>query len=219
MAKDSSQGETHLLLLQDAQAYLKSLLEEKVPDSLLTAAWEDFYRVYDDLIRRFVVSQGVLRSDVEDCVQEVWSEVVDRLVDFNRPPDRPGLRAWLYALVRSKTTNVFRKKARQPAESLDEAMIGGLEPGDAQADPATLYEQKWEQAVLQSVVAQLREELPPTNSRILQMRIIERRSVEEVARVLNLTPAQVHARQHRIMKKLQAHVALYTGAPFGPQSP
>ncbi len=215
MAADNGNDETYLPLLQDAQAYLKLLLANKVPNSPLAVAWENFYRVYDDLIRRFVVAQGVSHSDVDDCVQEVWSEITARLSEFDRPADRPGLRAWLYTLVRSKATDVARSKARRPVVSLDQRKLAGHEHGDTRADPATLYEQQWEQAVLESIVSQLREELSATNSRILQMRLIDRRSAEQVASELNLAPQQVHARQHRIMKKLRARVALYSGGSLG----
>ena len=218
MAADKAKRETYLPLLQDAQAYLKFLLEDMVPNSVLVLAWENFYRLYDDLIRRFVVAQGVPQSDVDDCVQEVWSEVTKGLFKFDRPADRPGLRAWLYALVRSKATDVFRSKTRRPTSSLDQRMMAGHEPGDSQADPATLYEQQWEQAILESIISQLREELSPTNSRILQMRLIDRRSAEDVASELNLAPQQVHGRQHRMMKKLRSRAALYTGDPIGSYS-
>ena len=80
MASDKGNNETSLPLLMGAQAYLKLLLNNKVPDSLLAAAWENFYRVYDDLIRRFVIAQGVPHSDVDDCVQEVWMAVAPRLL-------------------------------------------------------------------------------------------------------------------------------------------
>jgi RNA polymerase sigma factor (sigma-70 family) len=199
--------ETCVPMLRGAQSYLKALVNDTAPDSLVSSAWDDFYRVYDDLIRRFAIAQGVPRSDVDDCVQDVWSEVAARLAKFDRPADRPGLRSWLFALVRSKATNLFRKKARQPQESLDERIGAGYEPGDAQDDPAMLFEHRWEQAVLDSMVAQLHEELSSTNSRILRMRLIEGSRVEDVAGELNLAPEQVYARQHRILKKLRARVA------------
>ncbi len=215
MAANEGHRETYLPLLQDTQEYLKLLLEDKVPDSLLVVAWENFYRVYDNLIHRFVAAQGVAYSDVDDCVQEVWSEVAARLFEFDRPADQPGLRAWLYALVRSKATNAFRSKARRPAVSLDQQKLAGNEQADTRADPAALFEQQWEQAALESVLEEFYEELSATNARILQMRLIEHRSVDEVASELNLEPQQIHARQHRLMKKLRARVALYTGGPLG----
>jgi RNA polymerase sigma factor (sigma-70 family) len=160
--------ETHLPMLWGAQNYLQALLDDKVPDSLVAATWENFYGLYDDLIRRFVVAQGVPPSDVDDCVQEVWTEVAARLVKFDRPADRPGLRAWLYALVRSKATNAYRKRARQAAASLDELTEGGNEPGNSHGDPAAVYEEEWKKAVLNTVFEQLCEEMSPTNVRLMQ---------------------------------------------------
>lgn len=215
MRKDDICGETCLEMLQGAQNYVKSLLEFKAPNSVVAMAWEDFYAVYDDLIRRFVAAQGVPRSDVEDCVQEVWSEIACRLIKFDRPVDRPGLRAWLFALVRSKATNVFRRGSRRPAVSLDQRMLAGHEPRDPQPEPSAQYDLQWKQAVVESMIAQLRKELPPISARLLQARLVEHRSVEEVAAELNLSPDQIYARQHRIMKELRARVSLYTGAPIG----
>ena len=206
---------TDMFVLNSSQEYLQELCERHVPDSLLAEAWEEFYRVYSDLIRRFAITQGLRDADLDDCVQEVWNTVATSLFHFEHPENRPGLRAWLFTLVRSKATNVFRSKARRPADSLDQKMIAGQEPGDTKSDPATLYEQQWEQALLDSVVSQLREELSPTNARILQMRLIDHRSVNEVASALNLTPKQVNAQQYRVMKKLRTRVALFTGDPIG----
>jgi len=193
--------ETCVSLLRGAQAYLKA------PREHVSAAWDSFYALYDVLIRRFVIAHGVPRCDVDDCVQEVWREVAVRLAGFNRPSDRPGLRAWLYALVRSKATNVFRRKARQSAESLDDRISAGHEPRDSGADPAAAFERRWERAVLDKIVDQLREDLSPTNGRILQLRLIERRSVDDVAAELNVPAAVIHARQHRILKRLKSGVA------------
>ena len=120
--KKTSRASTYLPLLKDAQEYLQLLLEDRAPNSVLALAWNDFYRVYDDLIRRFVSAQGVATSDVDDCVQEVWSEVVTRLARFDRRPDRPGLRSWLYKLVRSKSADVYRSRQRQPTAGMDEAL-------------------------------------------------------------------------------------------------
>ncbi|MFQ5730501.1 MAG: sigma-70 family RNA polymerase sigma factor [Planctomycetaceae bacterium] len=215
MASNSRVQSTDMFVLNSSQQYLRSLCERNAPGSLLAEAWEEFYRVYDDLIRRFAIAQGLRDADLDDCVQDVWNAVAASLFTFEHPENRPGLRAWLFTLVRSKATNILRSKARSPARSLDQEMIAGQEPGDPQADPAKLYEQQWEQALLDSTVSQLREELSPSNARILQMRLIDHRSVDEVARELNLTPEQVHARQYRVMKKLRTRLALYTGDPLG----
>ena len=215
VASHASDCDTYLPLLKNTQAYLRSLLERQAPDTVLTEAWEHFYRIYNGVIRRFVIAHGIRDADVDDCVQDVWSEVAARLVEFRRPRNRPGLRAWLYTLVRSTTTNVLRGKARHPAGSLDEAIRAGDEPSSNESDPADVCQWQWENALLSTVLAELRSEVSQRNSRLLHMRLIETRSVAEVAAALSLTREQVRSRQYRMLRKLRARMAVYTGRHFG----
>jgi RNA polymerase sigma factor (sigma-70 family) len=210
----ASACDTHVPLLWSTQRYLQSLLERKAADSVVTAAWQDFYRVYDELIRRFVIAHGVRSADVDDCVQDVWSEVATRLVHFRRPGDRPGLRAWLYTVVRSKATDLRRRNARHCARSLDDAIEAGDEPCGNESQPADVYQRQWEKALLWTVLAELRSEVSDRNFRVLHMRLIEGRGVAEVATVLGLTSENVWYRQHRMLGKLRARLAMYTGKHF-----
>jgi len=73
---------TNINLLEQTQAYLQAMLQRRAPDTLLSQAWQEFYRVYSDVIRRFVIVHGARGADVDDCVQEVWSAVALRLTDF-----------------------------------------------------------------------------------------------------------------------------------------
>ena len=86
-------SETNVILVGWVQEYLRSQLQENTPDALLTAAWDEFYRVYDDLMRRFACSRGLSGSDVDDCLQAVWLEVASGFGDFEHPVDHSGLRS------------------------------------------------------------------------------------------------------------------------------
>ena len=206
---------TRLTLLKKTQDYMQALVESQAPDSVLAEAWQEFYRVYNSLIERFAVSQGVRGADVDDCVQEVWREVATRLSGFQRPDSRPGLRAWLYKVVRSKSTDLLRRRSRQPATSLDKQMEAGHEPLDSNCDPAASLDREWEDAMLETLLADLRTRVSELNYQVLEMRSVKQRSVSEVARALELTPEQVRYRHHRMLRKLQARVTVYTGKPFG----
>ena len=101
---------TDMFLLNASQAYLQALCKRKAPDSFLAEAWNEFYRVYSDLIRRFAIKQGLRSADLDDCVQDVWSTVASNLAHFEYRENRSGLRAWLYTLVRSKAVDLLRQK-------------------------------------------------------------------------------------------------------------
>jgi len=206
---------TNLMLLGWSQEYLRLQLQQQSPDSLLSAAWDEFYRVYDDLIRRFAFSRGLTGSDADDCVQTVWMEVASRFGDFQVSETRAGLRSWLYTLVRSNASNLLRRRRRRPAESLDVAREVGLEPVGREADPPQLLEQDWERALLETLLKELQQEISETNWRLLRMRCLEGWEVAEVAAELGLSSEQVWYRQRRLMKKLKARVAVFTGQSLG----
>lgn len=206
---------TNVSLLEQTQAYLQAMLQRRMPDTLLAHAWQEFYRVYSDVIRRFVIVHGARGADVDDCVQEVWSAVALRLADFEHPGDRPGLRAWLYAVVRSKTTDVIRRNARRASQNLDACIEKGDEPSSDEPDPAAAMEQQWDATMLRSAMGELRQQISEINFRVFEMRTIEGCSEAETAAALDLTREQVRYRKHRAQRKPKALLAVYRGEHFG----
>ena len=137
----------HRELVENSQEFLRAAMAEQMPDALLTAAWDEFYRVYDVLIRRFAVARGVRGADVDDCVQDVWSEIAKRLVGFQITSEA-GLRSWLFALVRSRATDMFRRRTRRPLAFLGDSLQEGLEPAGREPDPSTRYDDAWQEEVV-----------------------------------------------------------------------
>ena len=205
---------TDLSLLEKTQQYLQVLLSQKAPDSLLEQAWEMFYGVYTRLLRRFIISRGIRDADVDDCLQEVWREVAARLVEFDHPRDHPGLRAWMYAVVRSKTTDSVRQRIKQGTIGLDDSVLQ-LEPDSRELDPAEHFERQWEDVMLQTIVEDLRGTASERSYQVFQMRSVENRSVKEVADALGISAEQVRYRHHRMLKKLKTRRSLFTGDPLG----
>jgi RNA polymerase sigma factor (sigma-70 family) len=205
---------TNVELLGLTQEFLRSEVRRQAPDSLLSTVWDEFYRVYNELLRRFAVARGLRGADVDDCLQEVWFEISRSLAEFEHPHNRPGLRAWLYSVVRSKANDHFRRSTRRQADSLDAARQAGVEPVSSASDPAS-PPQEWEQALLETVLQELRGELSEENRRLLEMRLVDQRDVAEVAAELQITSEQVWYRQHRLLKKLKVRMSLFTGEQFG----
>ncbi len=208
-------GKTNLFLLEQTQEYLKALLEHQAPDSVLQESWDVFYELYNRLIRRFVVAHGVRHEDVDDCIQDVWSEVATRLVHFGRAPGRPGLRAWIYTVVRSKATNVVRQKTKSGISGMHDADTSRLEPCSREPDPAVHCERAWNEAAVHTLLEELESEVSQLNYGVVYLRFIERKSVGEVADQLGISNEQVRYRQHRMLKKLRAKHSLLAGMPIG----
>lgn len=217
MTTDSSYSEdaTNLPLLESTQTYLQSLLERQAPDSVLSEAWDEFYRVYSELIRRFVFARGVPAADVDDCVQEVWSTVAQKLVKFQHPKNRPGLRAWLYTVVRSKVTDIMRQRIRQRSVNLDSDIPVADKNAVIPGQPGEADEAAWLTTLAEMLLEELRPNVSDLNYQVVRMRLFEGRSVSDVAAALDITPEQVRSRQHRLLSKLRVRQAIYTGRTLG----
>jgi len=202
---------TNVELLEQTKHYLQARLQHLAPDTVLAQAWDEFYRVYSSLVRRFVVAQGLRGADADDCVQGVWSTVAVKLAEFERPPQRSGLRAWLYTIVRNKATDALRTRLRYQGRHSDLPRDTGLEPCSREPDPAAALDTQWERAMLQTTLDELRLRVPEINYRCLVMRVLEGRSEAETAAALQLTPEQVRHRKYRMQRQLQSLLSVYTG--------
>lgn len=208
---DETQGE----LLSLTREYLRQRFAGIDPESVLVRAWERFHQVYSQMIRRFAYSCGVAGSDLDDCQQEVWRAVLAELPRFEYDSNRGRFRSWLYQMVKRKAVDAARRRIRKPAVPLSSLSIRGWEPRGPVCDPSVALEQRWNEELLEVVLGELRSELSERSFRVLQMRSLEQRSVEETAAALALTPDQVRARHHRALRKLRVRMGLYAGQDFG----
>ncbi len=203
--------ETNLSLLDRTQAYLRLVLAAQVPDSLLVAAWAEFYRIYNELIRRYVLSRNIPSMEVDDCLQEVWVAVAKHLVHFEHPRERPGLRAWLYQLVRSKATDVIRQRARDP---LAQAQSGAA-PDHIAADESSLS--VWNKLLVDTLLDDIALTESKLTCKIFRMRLFEGRKTAEIAAELKISQEVVRYRYNSLVRKLRHRMAVYTGDTFSPQ--
>ncbi len=199
---ESDPERTDLSLLGKTQSYLRAILEARVPDSLLTAAWEEFYRRYDEIIRRFVRASGIPASDVEDCVQEVWMAVCKYLADFRHPVQRPGLRAWLYQLVHSKAVDVLRSQRRKSrTTTLSEEVV------DERTSRSV-----WDAIFIRLIYEEVTMGQPELRRKVFQMRFVEGLPTGEVSNQLGVNPNVVRYHFRRMLHILRQHAAVFAGS-------
>jgi RNA polymerase sigma factor (sigma-70 family) len=196
-------------LLQDVQAYLECLSNQQAPHGQRLSRWERFYQVCAPLIRQFALARGVPKGDLGDCLQDVWLALITSLRGFRYDPERGQFNSWLFALVRSKAIDLARKQCRHASESLSgrEEIV----PAGEDTDPLARCEGKHQREIVRDVMAELWRHLPPRSYDVLFLRSIKDLEVTEVARVLELTPAQVRQRHHRAKKKFHDLLKVYSG--------
>jgi RNA polymerase sigma-70 factor (ECF subfamily) len=196
-------------LLVFTQAYLDCRCQGLAPGTELSEAWQQFYDICEPCLKRFAVGCNVPAADVEDCVQQVWAELLKKLPNFPYDPKRGRFCSWLFALVHSRAIDLLRRRRTAGLSSTQQADLCSQEE-----TPAATAEKQGERATVQRVLAMLRARVSETNFRVFEMRWINEWTVQEVAARLGLAPACVRLRAHRTKRIFERLFRLCSRTPM-----
>lgn len=150
------------------------------------------YETYAPAIYRYIAYRVSAESDVKDLTAEVFVRMVEGLPAY-RLTGAP-FESWLYRIAEARIVDFRRRARRRPQVELSEALA------DQTALPEEQAEQQQEFEALRHALQQLSDE----HQSILILRFVERKSHEDVARILNKTVGAVKAAQHRALIQMVA---------------
>lgn len=197
-------------LLSDARSFLREQVSGVDPNSELAHSWDEFFAIYDAIIRRFAIAGGVPPHEVDECVQEVWTAVVVHLDRFQPDPNRGRFRTWLFQIVRSKSTNLIRQRRRSSAMSLNDSRHDFDVPGHDEGDSAQELERSWQQESFRVLLADLKRHVSPVSYQIFRLRAVSNKSFDELARKFQMEPSAVRTRYHRTLNWFREHRRRYS---------
>ena len=201
--------ETDNDLLSSVQQQIRAGIQKLVPGSPAARDWKRFCQIYTGTIRRTAKACGLPPDETEDLEHETWVQVMRKLPDY-RPSGRPGsFRRWLHTIVRHKAIDLLRRKKRHPTRSLAMVFDDAEQPIDPGPDPADAYERCWTRELVSSVLDILRVTDPDT--RLLEMRVLEGQSIQQIAVASARPPQHVRTRIHRVTKRLGKAVEYFLG--------
>lgn len=153
-------------------------------------------------LRNFIRRRVPDRSDAEDILQDVFSELVEayRLM---QPIEQVG--AWLFRVARNRITDLFRK--RKPEALPDQPAFAA--DGDALAleellpSPDGGPEEAYVRAVLLEELEDALDELPKEQREVFIAHEIEGRSFKELAAETGLSVNTLLSRKHYAVLRLR----------------
>jgi RNA polymerase sigma-70 factor (ECF subfamily) len=148
------------------------------------------YETYSEIIYRYVFYRVPTTADAEDLTAEVFLNMVKQLPRY-RMTGVP-FEAWLYRIAAARVADFYRHSGRRVQVELSETL------GDSTPLPEEQILRQQEIDTLRSALEQLGEE----HQTILFLRFRERKSHEEVARILGKTVDGVRSAQHRALSRL-----------------
>jgi RNA polymerase sigma-70 factor (ECF subfamily) len=169
------------------------------------AAWEQFAELYTPLLLRFARRHGLQEADAHDLVQEVLKAVTTAAERLEYDPRRGSFRGWLYAVARSKLSNLLAARARQAQGSGDSGVQGLLEQQPA-ADDSAEWDAEYERRLFAWAAEQVRAEFQEKTWQAFWRTAVEGRPAGEVAAALGLSVGAVYVAKSRVMARLKEQV-------------
>ena len=171
-----------------------------------TAAFEELVSRYEDKIFRLTKNITGNHEDAEDAMQDAFLNAYSHLQDFHGDS---RFYTWLVRIAANES--LMRLRRRRPNHfSLDEPVEGerDLMPRELEDwDPSP--EQRYAQAELQGILAEIIETLDPEFRIVLILRDLEELSTQETADTLGMSVSAVKSRllraRLRLREKLNRH--------------
>jgi len=182
-----------------------TLLLQGLADPRNHAIWSEFDQRYRPVVQAFARKLGLSAPEADEAAQDTLSDFAEQYRGGRYDRGRGRLRAWLFAIAKTRVARLQRARAQQRAQRGESAL--GVLPEDA--DPEAVWEAEWRRAVFQSALAELRtaESLDPTTLRAFERVALEGRDVRETAAELGVTPNAIYIAKHRCLERLRAFVA------------
>ena len=151
----------------------------------------DIYEHHSPGIYRYAIRLLGDKTVAEDCVSETFSRFLGVIRRGGGPKE--NVKAYLYRVAHNWITDYYR---RQPLPELPLEVDEHVEPG---SNPANMVSEAMERERVRVVLLRL----PPEQQQIIQLRILEKWSHEDVAQVLGKTADATRSMQYRALASLR----------------
>ncbi len=158
-----------------------------------------FYNHYSPKLLKFIRQRVRDECDVEEIAQDTLYAFLEGARDFS---GKSSLYTYLCAIASHKIVDFYRKKRLK--KIVFSQLPQGIEVliSELVSDPQKIMES----GLIRSKITQIFRKLAPIHARILHLKYIEGRSVEEISRLLNISFKSVES---GLFRARRAFVKLY----------
>jgi RNA polymerase sigma-70 factor (ECF subfamily) len=139
------------------------------------------------------------REDAEDLLQESYFKAYKY---FHQLRDRSKFKEWIFQITANQFRNTLKRKKREQVYFVDEFEEAGLVPQQQIDDPDIRAERRDQSDRVKSAIA----DLDPKMREALVLFELQGFSIEETARILQISPGTVKSRLHYARKRLKTEL-------------
>lgn len=184
-------------------------------------SWQDFFDTYWQLIYNVAIKAGLADAEAQEVVQETVIAVAKKIGEFKTDPARGSFNAWLMQLTRWRIADQWRKRpAGTPANpSVAEGWPSAMRSDDTGStgemeripDPAgvpldAVWQEEWEKHLMAAVLERVKRLVSPRQFQVFDLHVLQKQSVSETARTLQVSVASVYMAKHRVARLVRKEV-------------
>lgn len=175
----------------------------QVRDRTDADAWERFEQLYRPVIFRIARSKGLQHSDALDLVQQVLVSVAVAIPKYQRNEAKTPFRHWLNRVTRNAILKSLQQSTREkPTGGTQVLEVLQEVPAD---DPTmdSLIETEYQREIYSKAADAVRQDIADSTWFAFELTVVQQKSIEHAARVLDLSPGSVYAARSRVIRRLR----------------
>lgn len=168
------------------------------------AAWDEFVRRYQPMIRAWCLKWGSQTCDADDVTQEVLVRLMNAMSRCLYDPSR-SFRPWL-KVVTHNAWNDFVSLRRDRSPETTDVLDAIAASSDALADLEERMEDAFNRELLELAMRRVERRVKPRTWQAFHQTAVGNRPGAEVAKDLGMAIALVFVARHRVQKMLEEEV-------------
>jgi RNA polymerase sigma-70 factor (ECF subfamily) len=176
--------------------------------------WKRFFDTYWRLIYGTAIKSGLSDAEAQDVVQETVIAVAKKMNEFKYDPALGSFKGWLLTLTKWRISDQYRQrqlKEQVRRESPDETARTSVI--ESQADEQGLqldavWEAEWQNNLMAAAIDRVKRKVGARQYQLFDLYVIKQWAVEEVAKTLKVSVAQVYQAKSRITPLIRSEVEI-----------
>jgi RNA polymerase sigma factor (sigma-70 family) len=179
-------------------------LLERLRSSRDSEAWHEFVDLYDGMIIKWLLNQGVEPNDADDVRQEVMTTVNNEIAHFEHNGREGAFRNWLRQITANRLHRLWQKK-KSKGQQLTGPDLGSMSDqlADNRSRMTLMWDKQHNQFILDRLLSKLSSRFHVNHISAFQRIVLKNEEPQQVADDFGMTLGAVRVAQHRVLRALK----------------
>jgi RNA polymerase sigma-70 factor (ECF subfamily) len=166
-------------------------------------AWLSFTTRFRPSIVRFARKLGLSEADAEDVAQETMAAFATAYRDSRYDRTKGRLSHWLFGIAYRQAQKARSARGRCAGVEGEPPRSSFWENAADEEATSALWDQQWEQGLLEQCLHRVRQEVEPSTMRAFEMVALADRVPADVAKELGLSVKAVYHAKYRVLRRVR----------------